>query len=689
MLIFSTVVIGIGSNAVGILPTTVSQHSEARKRWPFDGSTLANRVRRARPGAYARAAILCASLLSQAALAQRTADNAVTAAEDAFGATVGNESIGLYSRFSVRGFSPTAAGNVRIEGLYLDPQARASSRLTEGSSIRVGLSALGYPFPAPTGIVDFRLRKPGAERVLSVLAGYNAYWAPTLEVDAKLPLIGETLGVALGISQAREEYYDGADAEYTQLAIVPRWQPVEGVEILPFWSRTEGRDEEVAPVILTSGNHLPPEVQRRRYFGQSWADNETLNTKYGLIAKARIGQDWALAGGLFRSINDTPSGFAALYVDTTPEGITRELVIADPRQRYASTSGELRVTRSFTEGERLHLLHAAVRGRDQSNVYGGSAEPLDFGERQLGERITQPRPDTFAFGERTRDGVEQFTAGLGYEGRWRGVGELSLGLQRTDYEKRIAPPGLPATTTRDDPWLASGALAVHLNERLALYAGASRGLEESGIAPDDAVNRNQALPAIRTQQFDGGLRWKLPHQLTWIAGVFQIEKPYFATDESGVFDILGDVRHRGFETSLSGTPVPAITVVLGALLMDPEVTGEGVRLGRVGNKPVGQTDRQLRANLEWRPRVTPGWSFDAALTHFGERTAARDASHRTPDYTLFDLGARWRFKLGQAPATLRVQALNLTDEFYYSILGSNSFGLTDGRRYVVQLAVDF
>ena len=56
------------------------------------------------------------------AFAQHPSDNPVTSATDAFGLTVGLESTGIYGPTSVRGFSPQAAGNVRIEGLYFDEQ---------------------------------------------------------------------------------------------------------------------------------------------------------------------------------------------------------------------------------------------------------------------------------------------------------------------------------------------------------------------------------------------------------------------------------------------------------------------------------------------------------------------------------------------------------------------------------------
>jgi hypothetical protein len=61
---------------------------------------------------------LLLTLISSPAFAQRTADNAVTAAGDAFGKAVGNERIGLYSSDDVRGFSPVDAGNARIEGCF-------------------------------------------------------------------------------------------------------------------------------------------------------------------------------------------------------------------------------------------------------------------------------------------------------------------------------------------------------------------------------------------------------------------------------------------------------------------------------------------------------------------------------------------------------------------------------------------
>ena len=134
------------------------------------------------------------------AAAQRAAENAVTQAEDAFGTSVGNEQVGLYSSFDVRGFSPTTAGNVRIDGLYFDQVTELDSRVVDSSRIRVGIAAQGYAFPAPTGVVDYSLRLPGADPHLSALTETNTRGTTRVEFDGATPLIDGVLSVGCFLS---------------------------------------------------------------------------------------------------------------------------------------------------------------------------------------------------------------------------------------------------------------------------------------------------------------------------------------------------------------------------------------------------------------------------------------------------------------------------------------------------------
>src|ERR1700744_6113510 len=100
-----------------------------------------------------RALFLSAALLPLAvprpALAQRATENAVAQASDAFGTSVGREQIGIYTPDNVPGFSPTRAGNIRMEGLYFDQVIELNPRIQDSSQIKVGIAAQGYAFPAP------------------------------------------------------------------------------------------------------------------------------------------------------------------------------------------------------------------------------------------------------------------------------------------------------------------------------------------------------------------------------------------------------------------------------------------------------------------------------------------------------------------------------------------------------------
>ena len=84
------------------------------------------------PGVFSRiafAGVIAAAALPGQALAQRAQENAVSSADDAFGSSVGLESTGIYSEQDTRGFSPSKAGNARIDGVYYDPVGALSARL--------------------------------------------------------------------------------------------------------------------------------------------------------------------------------------------------------------------------------------------------------------------------------------------------------------------------------------------------------------------------------------------------------------------------------------------------------------------------------------------------------------------------------------------------------------------------------
>jgi iron complex outermembrane receptor protein len=629
------------------------------------------------------------ALFASPAAAQRTDDNATTQAEDAFGQSVGDQVIGIYNPYDVRGFSPVDAGNVRIEGLYFDRQAGLSNQVSDRSTIRVGLSAQSYPFPAPTGIADFTLRRAGSDAVASLGLDHGPWGGNDAELDVKLPLDGERLGLAAGIGLYRDvRAHHGTPREFSAGATL-HWAPRPGTEIIAFWSRATDRDDEVQPLIFTSGDFLPRRIRRDVFLGQSWADYAATATNYGLFARtALLGFDTRL--GLFRSVSENPRSVADLLLGSERDGsAAQRILIVEDDDKSASTSGELRATRSFDEGPRRHSILLSLRGRAQDRQYGGG-DAVDLGPSRYDRPDERPMP-IFAAGPKTRDHVRQATIGLGYQLRWRGLGEFSIGAQRTHYTKTIAAPDPLVTfpTTREERWLPSATFAAYLTPGLVAYVGYTEGLEESPVAPIEAANFNEAPPAVHTRQRDGGLRWNVSRGVTAVIGLFDVSKPYFNIDPDGRFRRLGSVRNRGLEVSIAGQVAPGLNIVAGNTFIDARVSGELRDSGLIGKRPVGTFVRHTIVSVDYRLPFWRGLSVDAFVEATSRRIANVENTLTIPARAVLSLGARYRFNVQRTEILLRAQVQNVMNTFGWNNGGSGYFIPNGSRRFLFSMAADY
>lgn len=625
--------------------------------------------------------------VSAPAVAQRTDDNAVEDAEDAFGLSIGGEQIGIYSPDNVRGFSPIAAGNVRIEGLYFDQQGHLTDRMVEQRSVHVGISAQGYPFPAPTGIADYRLRRPGKRALASVAVSYGPYGGYDAVLDGQVPLMGDRLGLIVGTGMHSNVPDSGGRNNTESYGLSLRFQPSSSFSLQPFYGRIEAGDEERGPLIFVNGDFLPERIERPEYFGQPWAAYNATMQGAGVVSKARLA-GFELAAGLYRSSIDVDSNFADLLFDTDEDGaVGRRVIVADSGNRFASTSGEVRASRTFTESSRRHIVHFSARGRALDRRYGGSAV-VELGESVAGAKDPRPEPE-LEFGDKSRDKVRQQTFGAGYELRWAEVGEISLGVQKTRYRKQVDTPDGALPETRDDPILFSATAAAYLSKRLALYGGYTRGLEESEVAPANATNRNEAPPALRTRQMDVGFRYALRPGLSLIAGVFEIEKPYFNLDSASRFGQLGTVRNRGAEFSLAGSIAKGLSVVAGATLLDSTISGELVDTGVIGKRPVGFFALRTLANLNWQVPWYEPLTLTARFESTSSRTANRLNTLEVPARSVTGIGARYRTKVGRTPVLVRANLDNIFDTYGWNVSGNGAFTPNGPRRYSLSIAADF
>ena len=624
---------------------------------------------------------------------QRATENVVRSAQDAFGTTVGNDSIGIYSSTDARGFSPKEAGNMRIEGLYYDQQGTFGygNQLTRSTTMRVGLSAQSYPFPAPTGIADITLRLPGDETIASASAFFGPYnESYGGQVDLQTPLIDQKLGGVFSVAIGSKEPGFHGDFLYVDVSGTLRWTPSDNAEFISFIHRSHGFHGETPASVFTAGAFAPPEVDRSIFFGPEFAQRRRqTETNIGVIGRSSFSGNWRLQAGVFRSVHDVDNDFQSLFTNTQPDGTATLSVRSRPEPWNASYSGEVRLSGIFTEGPRRHTLYASTRGRAGKRLFGGE-HTLPFGTFNIGELLPFAKPTGFNFGPQKRDKIHHGTVGLGYVGQWSGIGEISGGIQKAFYRRTVDQFGPTLAATRNSPWLYNGTLAIEATDKLTFYASYTRGLEDSGIAPEAAANPGEAQAASLTKQADAGLRYRIAPSVTLVAGVFEVKKPYFDRDLANVFTRVGGLRHRGIEMSLSGQPIEGLKVVAGALFVEARVSGTPVDLGQTGEVPPGQAPVLFRLNADYGPTSWRGFSANGRINHTGSYTANRINTLRLPAVTTLDLGVRYNFKAFGASASVRFDAQNVTDKFAWTVAdASGRFSLLEARRFTLRVAADF
>ena len=624
------------------------------------------------------------------ASAQRASENPTASAADAFGTRVGNENIGLYGQNNARGFSPAQAGNERIEGLYFDQQGNLGIRVARGTTMRIGLAAQSYPFPAPTGIADISLRIPGKDTVFSPALQYDRPTGMTLaSVDMQTPLVADKLGMSAGTGIFRSITDYRASNLGGNVGGLLQWTPSDNVEIIPFAIFMKNHDQEQQPLLYTAGAYLPPKYDRSVFFGQNWADRNSQELNFGVVARAPLWTNWRLQAGLFRSAQDITENHLVFFRNIQPDGAASLNILKDPDHRSESYSGEARASGVFTDGAWRHNVHLAVRGRISDRIFGGG-NTVSFGPARIG--VAQPVLEpTFSLGIRDQDKVNQVTPGIAYIGQWANVGELSVGLQKSFYHRTVGKVGLPTTaTTQVQPWLYNGTLAVYPSTRLSFYGSYTRGLEEFGNAPEDVVNRGEPLPAAGTEQIDAGLRYRITPALSLVAGVFEVSKPYFERDLANVYTDVGALSHKGIEVSLTGQPIEGLRIVSGALFMKARITGLPVDQGLIGEISPGTPPRTLLFNIQYGAPSWHGLTVDTQINVRGSTTANRANTLRVPALTTFSLGLRFPFAVLDAKANLRLQLENVTNAFGWNVAGSSGRFTANGDRALnARLVADF
>ena len=259
--------------------------------------------------------------------------------------------------------------------------------------------------------------------------------------------------------------------------------------------------------------------------------------------------------------------------------------------------------------------------------------------------------------------------------------DIIAGVRGVNYRTQTATQDYTVRTATP----TAGAV-VHLGPRTSLYASYIEGLESAGLAPDGTTNAGETLPAARSRQAEGGVRFKLPGatlSLSW----FDIDRALAYVDASNTYVVDGRAVHRGIEGSLQGTIGRNFDVALSGQYLRAEQRDTGTAALN-GKRVVNAPRWSGSAFVQYRFPAIEGLAVNAGAYHTGDRFADPNNLAVLKGFVTYSLGGSYRMTLRDGAAlTFRLNGDNITDRRYWAT-GGNILNVGAGRTVRASITVD-
>ncbi len=592
--------------------------------------------------------------------------------------------VGYWDSLNVRGFELDKAYNFRREGLPISAETRIALDNKAGIELFKGTSGLQAGVSAPSGLVNFLVKRPDVS-LREVTLGLNDRGGWLLATDLS-ERFGEQRQYGLRVNAAHEDLrptVQAADGRRRLAAVAGDWQLTRDTRLEAefehsFQSQPSVPGFSLLGSALPSAKSIDPTINLNN---QAWSRPVELQGNTGSL---RWTQKWAagwrsqVSYGEQRLQSTDRGGF--------PFGCTADGNFAaycgDGSFDYYDfrSPGEHRRTRALNatlQGQvntgplRHDLSFGVLRSRHDTDLNQAAYNPTPgvgniSGQFNLSEA---PLPLDYANILRSERSTEfSVVDALSHDGPWRAwVGLRHTRLQR---ETALTDGSVNGTASLDDS-LTTGwaAIGYQLAEQTQAYASWGQGIEATAAqnpAPSTFVsytNASEVLPVRRSRQLEVGMKSAVgAHQ--WSVNAFQVHRPVadkITHDGGTTYAYLndGEAVHRGLEASWQWRSPQWQTSLAGALL-DTERRGSQRTDVAVNGKPaVNVPDHTLKASLAWRlPGFASAW-LQTDVIHEGPRAVTADDNVRLSSWTRTDIGLKAATALAGSNVVWRVSVHNV------------------------------
>lgn len=274
--------------------------------------------------------------------------------------------------------------------------------------------------------------------------------------------------------------------------------------------------------------------------------------------------------------------------------------------------------------------------------------------------------------------------------------QLIVGARYQDIDTRNL---VKASHYSDDKLSPSlGIVIKPFGKNLSFYASYVEGLSE-GTTVDSTLkkdaNKGKTFAPYETKQYEIGAKYQTPNWLNTLA-IYQIDKPsvmvspYTDASDSNITQITTDgaeTRSRGIEWSFSGKLTDDLNLLGSLAYIDTEYTKD---VSNKGNSIYGVPDFTASLGLDYAIPYVEGLSVNTRVSYVGEQYLNSANTLTLPDFTIWDLGARYTTKIGGVNTTFLANIDNVTNKNYWEGVFNDNYAIVGAARsYKLGVSFDF
>lgn len=388
-------------------------------------------------------------------------------------------------------------------------------------------------------------------------------------------------------------------------------------------------------------------------YREGWNEQDFPNANPG----ARANGDFNVINSFYDSYTETYSGTAGARwrFNTGPVGHTLNVGFTGFQQE----AGNAYITSAGTVA---------------SNIYRPSPLPRVTALRTDPQRASNTRLTSFAVADTLSFADDRLLVTLGVREQ-----NVLVDSYNTANGARTSRYDASATTP-----LAG--VVFRVLDNVSLYANYAQGLTRGTIVGAGYVNTGAVLAPFKSEQYEAGVKVEWGG-LTTTAAVFQLTRPNQVTTTANELAYDGEQRNRGIELMAFGELMPGLRGLVGATLMEPELT-RTQNPAEAGNKAAGVPERLFSGALDWDVPGVPGLALNGRVIYTSGSYMNAANTLRFDGWTRVDIGARYTTEISGKPVTFRANLENVTDEQYWLTSG-NYVTVGAPRTVIVSAAFDF